>query len=417
MSTAAITKETSTAPQSVDRSASHPIPSYKPSNYNPDIKLVMLEKIFGYSRQSFTKWENDESPNSPDIHGKIQKHPKYSRLNKRLYSIEDVRHLWQFFREQEKLEPPPALPLSIAVWNNKGGVGKSFLTKELASMLSILMGFKVLVVDCDPQSDSTLLFNCEQRFHSFSSVNDESMQPTIRDIIGWEDMDGNKYKAGFDETIIQLSPTLSVIPSDEDLAYFDMELRHLHGLTFNERGGDTSPLTNIQRSLETLYSRYDYDIVIFDCPPQISEFVHNVLWAANRLIIPVEVEAKCLHSINRVFKHLKLIADHEDNYKFDKILAVPNKYQIIQLLHQEAYAKLKELFGSTLLSNAALPLAAGVGKSDEEKEPLFMGAFSGDKKKNTGMVRRFSNEMWKVAHELLDLTPHKELFKDASNEE
>ncbi|MFH1355947.1 MAG: ParA family protein [bacterium] len=392
-------------------------PKYRPSNYNPEIKLVMLERIFGYSRQSFTKWEADENPNSPKIQSRIEKHPKYSRLNKRLYSIENVRYLWNYFREQKKLAPCPSMPLSIAVWNNKGGVGKSFITKELASMLSILMGFKVLVVDCDPQSDSTLLFNCDQKFNSLAQVDDRSMQPTIRDIIGWEDLEDNKYKADFDETVIHLSPTLSIIPSDEDLAYFDMELRHKTGITFNAEGKDTTALTNIERLLQDLYSRYDYDIVLFDCPPQISEFVHNVLWAVDRLIVPVEVEAKCLHSIFRVYNHLKLIAEYVENYRFEKILAVPNKFQVVQLLHQEAYQKLKELFSTTLLSQNVLPLAAAVGKSDEAKEPLFMGAFSGNKGKNTGMVRRFSNEMWKIAHEILEIKPHKDLFDDVSYEE
>lgn len=383
---------------------------YRESNYNPHVTLSMLENIFGYSRQTFINWEKeadeaikaDRPLTTPHIRAKIEKHPKYSRLNKRLYSVEDVRTIWQFLRESGKA-PTIDLPTSIAVWSNKGGVGKSFLSKELAAMLSTLMGFKVLLVDCDLQADCTLLFNCDQKFEALAE--DVPLQSTVRDIIGWEDMDGNKYKAKVEDCLINLSPTLSVIPSDDDLAYIDLDLR------YQKEGVER--LSNIEHLLSDLYSRFDYDIVIFDCPPNIGEFVHNVLWACDRLLVPVEIEAKCLHTINRVFRHLNLIGQHQENYRFEKIVAAPNKYHAFQTLHQQAMIRLKELYGSNILSKTSvLQHVAAVGKSDERKQALFMGPFSSDKEFNIPIVKRFSNAMWNLAHELLDLKPVKELFSD-----
>ncbi len=385
---------------------------YRESNYNPKVTISMLESIFGYSRQTFINWEKDAEEattadrplTTPHIKARIEKHPKYNRLNKRLYSVEDVRTIWQFLRESGKVASPE-LPTSIAVWSNKGGVGKSFLSKELAAMLSTLMGFKVLLVDCDLQADCTLLLNCDQKFDSLVEK-DAPLQSTIRDIIGWEDMDGNKYKAGIDECLIHLSPTLSVLPSDDDLAYIDLDLRY--------QSEGVARLSNIETFLKDLRSKYDYDIVIFDCPPNIGEFVHNVLWACDRLLVPVEIEAKCLHTINRVFRHLNLIGEHQEHYRFDKIVAAPNKYHAFQTLHQQAMIRLKQLYGDTILSKTSvLQHVAAVGKSDERKQALFMGPFSSDKDFNIPIVKRFSNAMWNLAHELLDIKPHKELFSDS----
>lgn len=410
---------TGTEPESAQPVIANPLTSpnlFRESNYNPKVTLGMLENIFGYSRQTFINWEKEaeeaeasgKTITTPKIKATIEKHPKFSRLNKRLYTVEDVRKLWQYFRSSGKLPSPASLPTSIAVWSNKGGVGKSFLSKELASILSILMGYKVLLVDCDLQADCTLLFNCDQKFEGLAPEN-ISLQPTIRDIVGWEDVNGAKYKAKIDEAIIPLSPTLSIIPSDDDLAYIDLDLR------FHD---EETRLKNIEAFTQDLRTRFDYDIVIFDCPPNIGEFVHNVLFAADRLLVPVEIEAKCLHTISRVVRHLNLIGEHHENYRFEKIVAVPNKFQAFQTLHQQALTRLKELFGNDILSRTSLlQQVAAVGKSDERKQALFMGPFSSDKEFNIPIVKRFSNAMWNLAHEILDVKPHKELFSDSPVDE
>ncbi len=389
-------------------------PKFIESCYNPDITLPMLEKIFGYSRQAFLNWENEKSENTPTLKSRIEKLSSNSQRNRRIYSINDVRYLWQFFRDQQKLPQPPALPLSIAVWNNKGGVGKSCLSKELASIYSVLMGFKTLVVDCDAQADSTLLMNCIQSFdHLVDPDEDGDYQATIRDVIGWEDTDGNKYKCNISDALKHLSPTLSVIPSDREMTYLTLELKYKQGLRFNEKGQDISSLTTLEVFLEQLRSKFDYEIIIFDCNPDITEWVHNVLWSSDRLLIPVEIEPKCLHSLDNVYNHLKTIASLEDSYKFDKIIALPNKYHSGHEIDQEAIPKLRRRFPD-IISKYILPDTTAAKQADKEQRPLFMAAFSGERK-NLELVKRFTNQMWNVAHELLDMTPHKKFFDEETD--
>lgn len=396
-------------PTEVSESHSQFKPNRK-TKYNPGIRPTLLEKVFGYDRQTFRNWESDKNTEGkgPVLRPFLEE-PTDSKSSapRRLYTVEDVQKIYSYIEAQGEAVPKLERPITIAVWNNKGGVGKTTLVQHLASTMSVLMGLKVLVVDTDSQSDCTYIFDCTQQI---TEVKEEyQIQPTLRHYFGFLDVDPDtgketEFQADLDEVLVKLSPTLSVIPSDSDVSELDYDFSFLENLIKDEQNRDVSKIANIQsRFLDKLLAKNDYDVVIFDCAPNKGALNLNILYACDRLLIPIEIEAKCLYSLKNVIKFLQKMKGFHENFSFEKIIGVPNKHHPQHMLKKEGLNKLKEIFGKSILSKSVIPLATVLDQAAHDKEPIFLRAGDTIKSRATPMAKRVANEFWKLAHEVLDL--------------
>jgi chromosome partitioning protein len=174
------------------------------------------------------------------------------------------------------LAPNMPMTKSIAVANQKGGVGKTTTAVNLAAIIAN-WGNRVLLVDADPQGNATSGIGIQRGsfrrnlYHSI--VLDEPLSAiTVQSPI-----------AGLD-----------VIPSSKDLAGAEIELVEIEQREFR-----------LKRALSTVEDSYDY--VIIDCPPSLGLLTLNALTAARSLLVPIQCEYYALEGVTELFDTLARI--------------------------------------------------------------------------------------------------------------
>lgn len=160
----------------------------------------------------------------------------------------------------------------IAVANQKGGVGKTTLTRELSACCAI-RGYRTLVIDCDPQGNLTQ-----------SWVDSDVYESTLSHVlIEPESTGGRKVEPlPLSETIVETPlPNLDLVPADIRLARFELQPDYL-----------THRLKNQLATMES-----EYDLVFLDCPPQLGKLLTTALYSADYVIVPCASDAMGLSGL------------------------------------------------------------------------------------------------------------------------
>ena len=164
----------------------------------------------------------------------------------------------------------------IALANQKGGVGKTTSTINLAASLAALEK-KVLIIDADPQANAS----------SGLGVDLRSVQTSVYEVLT-EDID-------IIEAIIPTGVTnLDIVPSRIDLVGAELEL-------LNKENREKVLLN----SMKSIKDSYDY--ILIDCSPSLGLITVNALTCANSVIIPVQAEYFALEGISKLLNTIKII--------------------------------------------------------------------------------------------------------------
>lgn len=180
--------------------------------------------------------------------------------------------------------PAPARPVrTIALMNQKGGVGKTTTTVNLAAGIAKL-GRRVLVVDLDPQGHASLHLGITPG-EPETSVYDLLLDPTIPG----------------EEAMIEVRPDLCLIPAETDLAAAETELANA-----------TDRRTRLSTVLHGVLTRAaaagkPFDAVLFDCPPSLGLLTLNGLCAAREVFIPMQAHFLALQGVSKLLETVSLM--------------------------------------------------------------------------------------------------------------
>ena len=169
----------------------------------------------------------------------------------------------------------PVKPRIIAIANQKGGVGKTTTTINLATALAAV-GKKTLVLDLDPQGNASTGLGIDQTMRSRNAYHV---------LMGDIDVAGAIQKSSI--------PDLSVIPSGPDLAGAEIEIPELDRPQYCLR--------------ESLSKVTGYDYILIDCPPALGMLTINALVGSHAVMVPLQCEFFALEGISALVKTIERV--------------------------------------------------------------------------------------------------------------
>lgn len=189
----------------------------------------------------------------------------------------------------------------ISVFNKKGGVAKTISTINIGAVL-VEKGYKVLIIDIDPQGNSSVLMNNREirdkdgkvvRINGEIQTEDcyDLKKLTINDLL-LHNVDINKLikktaYEGFD-----------IITANADLEFTEKEI-------LNDK--KNNQITRIEKALKSIKDKYDYCII--DCPPNLNIITVNALMASDDLVVPFMIDQMSVDGIGGILERINEIKD------------------------------------------------------------------------------------------------------------
>lgn len=260
-------------------------------------------------------------------------------LNKRKsrYSVESTRGILKHFCADK--HPISKFKRRIAKFHFKGGTGKSSLAVEESVILS-LMGYRVLIFDGDQQghASNTLGLDYSKKFHTF--------------------FDCVKNNLSIKDVIITLFEGLDCIPANLSLADVDESLK---GLAEEER---VRVLDGYLKQIED-----NYDFIIFDTGPSITELNRNIFYAADYINIVCNTHPQSMQSLSHILEYLERFYERYKR-KFPDIMVIPNIYEDRVSSSIETMTHLKDHWGQYIIPDFAVRKSEDFPRAFLEQTPI-----------------------------------------------
>ncbi|MGI6212159.1 MAG: ParA family protein [Anaerovoracaceae bacterium] len=237
---------------------------------------------------------------------------------------------------------------AIAIFNQKGGVGKTTTNINLGASLAML-GKKVLMIDMDPQGNTT----------SGIGVSKNDLSDTVYQML---------IEDGYDSRRAVLhtgTQNLDLIPANVDLAGAEIELVNIEGRE-----------SRLRKSLDVIRSYYDY--IFIDCPPSLGLLTINALAAVESVLIPIQCEFYALEGVSQLVGTIKLVQKKlNPDLKIEGV--VLSMFDGRTNLSLQVVQEVKNYFGAKVYStviprNIRLAEAPSYGMPVVEYDPKSKGA-------------------------------------------
>lgn len=210
------------------------------------------------------------------------------------------------------------MPYVIAVYHQKGGVGKTTTTLALGACF-VARGVRPLVIDLDPQANLTFTIGLEPDKAPFS----------IAEVLKGE---AAPARAAVESTV----PGLDIIPSSASMRDIARRLYQMPDYEFL-----------LRRALKERAPK-DYAVVLLDCPPSVGPLTINALTAADLLIVPTQCEYYSIQALTDMFELVDVIRDRNNPPLAYRLLVT--MYDGRGKFHANMLEQLREYFGDGILT-------------------------------------------------------------------
>jgi chromosome partitioning protein len=252
---------------------------------------------------------------------------------------------------------------TIAICNQKGGVGKTTTAINLGTYLA-LSGKRILLIDIDPQGNAT----------SGLGINKHDLKTSVYDLL-IEEIDPKPI------IIATGINNFSLLPSTISLTGAEVELVGVMGREYR-----------LKKALSTLLTEYDF--ILVDCPPSLGLLTINALAAADSVLIPIQCEYYALEGLSQLVNTVNLVKTNiNSSLEIEGVLLTMADYRtnITNEVIDEARKHFKEkVYNTVIPRNVKLTEAPGFGKPIALYDKLSMGA---------QRYKEFANELLGVKKE------------------
>ena len=234
---------------------------------------------------------------------------------------------------------PIVLPRILAIANQKGGVGKTTTSVNLGAGLAEI-GFRVLVVDLDPQGNATTGLGVSHR----------SVQGSVYDVI----MNDAAVEDCTEPTSVR---NLFVVPATIDLAGAEIELVPA-----------MSRELKLRRALHAV--RDDYDFILIDCPPSLGLLTVNGLAAADDVLVPIQCEYYALEGLGQLLRNVTLVGKNL-NPTLEVRGIVLTMFDARTKLAEQVEKEVRAHFGSTVY-RTVIPRTVRISEAPSYGQPVLV---------------------------------------------